>query len=225
MILGITASSRITAAAGPQFRSVATASTTTSSMTCAMPAGFAAGDILIMQVNLDIDAKTGSTTYNYYNPPSGWIAQYGFSNFSGDYYERLIFTKTATGSETSLTWPGVNWYSGAMSIMAISGGTAIDVVGAPVAGSLTANSITTTTSSDILVGCWWNWSATSDILIKPASMTERSNINIYSPVHNFYTNTLMTTENLIASGATGSRTATTSGTLIYYPASTLLAVK
>jgi len=225
MILGITASSRVaTAATVPAFRSVATASTTTSSMTCAMPAGFAAGDILIMQVNVNADAKTGGSTYGAFNPPAGWTIRYSYDIFSGDYCQMEIFTKTATGSETSFTWPILNNYVAAMSIMAISGGTAIDVVGASGVGSLVAGSITTTTSSDLLVGCWWNWCYTSDILVNPASMTQRSNINIYDPINTRYINTLMTTQNLIASGATGSRTATTSGTSTY-PASTLLAVK
>jgi hypothetical protein len=225
MILGITASSRVAAAATvPVFRSVATASTTTSSMTCAMPTGFTAGDILIMQVNVNADGKTGGSTYGWYNPPPGWTTKYAQDDFGGDYRQMDIFTKIATGSETSLTWPILNNYAAAMSIIAISGGTAIDVVGAAGVGSLVAGSITTTTSSDLLVGCWWNWCSTSDILVKPTSMTQRSNMNIYSPITDRYINTLITTENLIASGATGNRTATTSGTSAY-PASTLLAVK
>jgi hypothetical protein len=208
----------------PQFRSVATASTTTSSMTCAMPTGFAAGDILIMQVNVSADVKTGGSTYAWYNPPPGWTTQYAQDSFGGDYRQMDIFTKTATGSEASLTWPILNNYAAAMSIIAISGGTGIDVVGPAGVGSLVTGSITTTTSSDLLVGCWWNWCDTSDILVNPASMTQRSNVNIYSPISTRYMNILMTTEKLITSGATGSRTATTSGTSVY-PTSTLLAVK
>jgi hypothetical protein len=218
MILGVTASSRVAAAAsGPAFRSVATTTTTSSTMTCAMPAGFAAGDILVMQVNIGADAKTGNPGYSGAYPPPGWTTRAAFDNFSGDLFVMDVFTKTATGSETSLTWTGgANWNAGTMSIMAISGATAFDVVGTP--SGLVASSVTTTTASDLLVGCWFNWSSSFyglGTLTKPASMTQRSNLNVFGAPNSVYLNSLMSTETLSASGATGTRTATVGNTLAY----------
>jgi hypothetical protein len=228
MILGVTASSRVAAAtSGPAFRSVATTTTTSSTMTCAMPAGFAAGDILVMQVNIGADAKTGSPGYNGSSPPPGWTTRSTVENYSGDLYLMDVFTKTATGSETSLTWTGgANWNAGTMSIMAISGATAFDVVGSP-SGSLVASSVTTTTASDLLVGCWFNWSSSFyglGTITKPASMTQRSNLNVFGAPNSIYLNSLMSTETLTASGATGTRTATVGNTMAYQ-AAVLLAVK
>jgi hypothetical protein len=228
MILGITASSRVaTAAAGPAFRSVATASSTSSTgITCAMPTGFAAGDILVMQVSIAADPKTATTLYSSGLPPTGWTARSSYENYSGDLFQMDTFTKTATGSEGSLTWSGTNWYASSMSIVAVSGATAVDVVGAA-PGSLVAPSVTTTTTSDFLIGLWSNWSGSFyglGTITKPASMTQRAVLNPFNTPQSTYLNTTIATEKLTASGATGTRTATVSNSL-YYVTSTLLAVK
>jgi hypothetical protein len=93
--------------------------------------------------------------------------------------------------------------------MAVSGATAVDVVGATAegAGGFVAPSVTTTTATDLLI--YAAGQAGSDVAVtKPASMTQRANAT--PPVPHF--RMLIATETLTASGATGTRTATGNST-------------
>lgn len=218
--VGIVASGFVEVASGPAFRSASTTTTATSTMTCAMPSGIASGDILVMQVYFHFDAKSGG----FATAPSGWTNRGSATNSSGDGYGWYVYTKTASASEPSVTQTGLNWFCGSMSIIAVSGATAVDVAGS-VAGGLVASSATTTTSTDLLVGLWGvDYSLASRPITAPASMTSRATNAASSPANSIYLTQQIATESLTATGATGTRTATTTGTTSYV-FSMLLAVK
>ena len=205
------------AASGPAFRAASSTTTTSSTMTCAMPTGTAVGDILVLTYWYFFDGKTGTVD----SPPAGWTQRAFDGNNSGDGWRYYVLTKTAGASESSVTQTGTNWHSGSMTIAAISGGTAVDVVGTLSTGGGVASSVTTTTSSDLLIGTWMAAViGTARPITAPASMTSR----VTTSVTNTYALTSnVATQTLTASGATGTRTATTAGFPTIY--SLLLAVK
>jgi hypothetical protein len=223
MIPGITATGHIAVATGPTFRSASTVTTTSSSLTCPMPTGVISGDILIMNVWIHFDPKSGNNGDITY---SGWTLKNITSNYSGDGYAVATYTKTAGSSESSFIWTGgINWYGGQMSIIAVSGATAVDVTSDRYSGYVTP-SITTTTTTDLLLGVWVNWSFPASglgTITKPASMTERVNSRC-TDTAGTYLNVAIASEILSGSGATGTRTATVPNTT-FYAYAMLLAVK
>jgi hypothetical protein len=167
----------------------------------AVPTGTAAGDQLLMFVEVEADYKG----YTFGAPSAGWT-QIAFNDtFRVEYPSNTfaVYKRTATASESTYTWSGgANWYSGLGFVMAVSGATAVDVVGAT-ANSFVAPSVTTTTATDLLI--YAAGQAGSDQAVtKPASMTQRANETPTTPQFRM----LIATETLTASGATGTRTAT-----------------
>jgi len=202
---------------GPAFRAASSTTTTSSTMTCAIPTGTAAGDILVLTYWYWYDAKAGSPAA----VPTGWTQRAFDYSDSGDAWRYAVYTKTAGASESSITQTGTNWLAGQMNMIAISGGTAVDVVGTLSNSGGVASSVTTTTSTDLLVGTWMAIQiATARPITAPASMTSRVTTSVTNTVA-FTSN--VATQTLTASGATGTRTATTAGTPTIY--SLLLAVK
>jgi len=199
--LGVVASAFVEVATGPTFRSASSTTTTSSTMTCAIPTGTAAGDILVMTIYQWFDPKSGGDA----SAPAGWTERASEYSYSGDGWRWRIMTKTAGASETSVTQTGTNWYCGTMNIVAISGGSAIDVVGA-YATSLVAPSVTTTTSPTLLVAAYGAArSITTGPITAPGSMTSQVTSGVFNTI-GLTTNTA--TQTLTASGATGTRTAT-----------------
>jgi hypothetical protein len=186
-------------------------------MTCAIPTGTTTGDILILTYWYFYDPKAGSPAA----APAGWTERAFDGNNTGDGWRYYVLTKTAGASESSVTQTGTNWFAGQMNMVCISGGTAIDVVGTLSYSGGVASSITTTTSTDLLVGTWMAaQTLTARPITAPASMTSR----VTTSVNNTFALTSnVATQTLTASGATGTRTATTAGTPTIY--SLLLAVK
>jgi hypothetical protein len=167
----------------------------------AVPTGTASGDQLLMFVEVEGDYKS----YTFGAPSAGWT-QIAFNDtFRVEYPSNTfaVYKRTATAVESTYTWSGgANWYSGLGIVMAVSGATAVDVVGAT-ANSFAAPSVTTTTATDLLI--YAAGQAGSDQAVtKPSSMTQRANAT--PPVPHF--RMLVATETLTASGATGTRTAT-----------------
>ena len=193
------------APSGPAFRSASSTTTTSSTMTCAIPTGTAAGDILVMTIFQWFDPKSGGEA----SAPAGWHQRASEYSFSGDGWRWRIMTKTAGASETSVTQTGTNWYAGTMNIVAISGGSAIDVVGT-YSNNLVAPSVTTTTASTLLVAVYGAArTITTGPITAPGSMTSRVTSEVFNVI-GLTTNTA--TETLTASGATGTRTATSTAT-------------
>ena len=144
---------------GPAFRAASSTTTTSSTMTCAMP---------------------------------------------------TVFTKTAGASESSVTQAGTNWSAGSMTVIAVSGGTAVDVVGTIGGGfggpNLVAPSVTTTTATDLLIGTWVaEKTLTAQAITAPATMTSRVTTSV---TNSYILTSNVATQTLSASGATGTRTAT-----------------
>ena len=193
-------------ASGPAFRAASSTTTTSSTMTCAMPTGTTAGDILVMTVWGFYDPKAGTYPTN----PSGWTSRATATSTSNDGYFWRVFTKTAGASESSVTQTGTNWFAGSMTVLAVSGGTAVDVVGTVGGGSggpnLVAPSITTTTATDLLIGTWVaEKTLTGQPITAPATMTSRVTTSV---TNSYILTSNVATQTLSASGATGTRTAT-----------------
>jgi len=203
-----TASSAVTVtpvgASGPAFRSISQGTSTLGTFTMAVPTGTASGDQLLMFVEVEADYKG----YTFGAPSAGWT-QIAFNDtFRVEYPANTfaVYKRTATASESTYTWSGgANWYGGLGFVMAVSGATAVDVVGATAegAGGFVAPSVTTTTATDLLI--YAAGQAGTDVAVtKPASMTQRANA---TPTPAYF-RMLIATETLTASGATGTRTAT-----------------
>jgi hypothetical protein len=105
-------------------------------------------------------------------------------------------------------------------MIAVSGATAVDVVGPSGASALnaTAPSVTTTTSPTLLVGLF---AVMESAIAAPASMTSRINLTTTNGFGSMAQ--VIATENLAATGATGTRTCPTSSISIRY--SQLIAIK
>jgi len=208
----------VASSSGPAFRSASNTTTTSSTMTCAMPAGVASGDILVMQTVIFFDAKSGSAP----STPVGWTVRGSDGSASGDGWQWRVLTKTASAVETSVTLVGTNWFAGSMSILAVSNAAAVDVVGAAGGNTLVAPSVTTTTATDLLIGSWMSAKIGSPRPITaPASMTSQVTTEVANTWH---LTTQVATQTLTASGATGTRTATDHGAANYHEC-ILLAVK
>jgi len=195
---------------GPAFRSVSSNTSSLGSLTCTVPTGTASGDVLVMQVWLTFDPKSG--TYGSL-ASSGWTQRAISTSSSGDGWGYYVYTKTAGASETSYSWTGgSNWFAASMQVMSISGATALDVVGSPSNNTLTATGVTTTTATDLLVGLWANRNTVNNRpMTPPGTMTLR---NTAALSNTYFINAIMATETLSASGATGTRTATSTGAIV-----------
>jgi hypothetical protein len=111
--------------------------------------------------------------------------------------------------------------------MAVSGATSVDVVGTMTSygdssGSYHATSVTTTGSTDLLIGMFARTRLSTSSWTAPASMTRQSDHVMNQG--GLYWNVSFATKQLTASGATGTQTATTAGATGNKYA-TLLAVK
>lgn len=198
---------------GPQFRSVSTATSTSGSFNVSVPTGTSLGDLLLLAVWMNFDAKAGTYGTESY---AGWTQCIRNGQFSGDDIYLSIFSKTAGASESSFTWSGgSNWIHGLASIVSISGATSIDVVGTP---GLTnpAPSITTTANNDLLLGFFPAWgpgvSGGAEITL-PGSMTTRVSLKSSAGTD---ANLSIGTEKLTTSGATGTRSATISNSPYFF---------
>jgi len=199
-------------ASGPAFR--AASSTTTiiggGGFTLAAPAGTVAGDVLIVQFFDVIDSKSGVVG----TAPAGWTQRGTGDDLNSPHIVWRTFTRVATGSDSFVWSGGSNWTAPlAAAMIAVSGGTAVDVVGTRTL-TATASSVTTTTSPTLLVGLWATFENTT---AAPASMTARSNVS-----HIGFSQ-VIATQSLSASGATGTRVSPTSSGLLRF--AQLIAVK
>lgn len=193
---------------GPAFRASSTASATTGSITLSAPTGTASGDQLILVFRSFHDSKSGSAgTLS----SSGWTLVTAPTNYAGKGF--AVYRKTAGASETSYTWSGgSNWTTANLSVVAVLKASAFDVAGT-ISTTLVASSVTTTSASDLLI---YVGSESIAAPSTPAGMTSR--VTYANPA-----GLRIATETLSASGATGTRTATTAGS--DSPYSILLAVK
>jgi hypothetical protein len=239
MILGITASSRVAAAgsSGPAFRSASTAQSSTGSLTTTIPSGTVSGDILVLTVFLLYDGKSGLPG----TAPTGWTQRAFIDPYPGSSSDILfaVYTKTAGSSESAAVWSGgSNWIDGQSSMISISSATAVDVTGSVnnvnsvTATSFVAPSITTTTTTDLLIGILANYtggggsgsgSFVPPYTVFPSPMTSRSSV-IYDGF--IYKELSVATQTLSASASTGTRTMTWNGNpVIFSSFCVLLAVK
>jgi hypothetical protein len=209
---------------GPAFRSVSTSESISTTLTVTMPTGVASGDVLVMQVAQYVDQKIGG----FVSTPSGWTARQTSAGSGNNEFRVQVFTKTAGSSESSVVFSSLSGnYIATATILAVSGASAVDVAGAinfnVTPPNYVAASVTTTTSNGLLIGMWNRPAISGTSFTVPASMIERSNVKS-SAANSIYIYTAFATETLTASGATGTRTATFSGSS-YFPTATLLAVK
>jgi len=188
---------------GPAFRSASTVTTQTTSLTGTIPSGVVAGDILIAHVRIKFEPKVGTQGDITY---AGWTMRGSENDYYGGYWT-ATYSRTATGSDSSLTWTGgTNWHGAQMSIVALSG--ASDTLSGLVGASITA-----ATSPTLLLGFWSNTCAAISglgTLTPPASMTERVNSGFLMIASAERNNAMIATQTLTAPGATGTRTATVS---------------
>ena len=203
----------VAGASGPAFRSASSTTTITNTsgngFTLSIPTGTAAGDVLIVQMFVEMDSKSGvrGTT------PAGWTQRATGDENSYPHWPYRVFSRVATGSDSFIWTGGANWHNATATMISVSGGTAVDVVG-NVGGTATAPSITTTTAPTLLVGLFATIEAAT---AGPAVMTSR--ITAARPS----ISQAVSTESLAASGATGTRVSPTFSASFRY--SLLLAVK
>lgn len=214
------------AASGPAFRSVSTSESISTTLTVTMPTGVASGDVLVMQVAQYVDQKIGG----FVSTPSGWTARQTSAGSGNNEFRVQVFTKTAGSSESSVVFSSLTGnYIATATVLAVSSASAVDVAGAMNFNvsppNYVAASVTTTTSNGLLIGMWTRPSVggSGNTFTIPASMTARHNA-VSSAGNSIHIHTAFATETLTASGATGTRTATFSGSS-YFPTATLLAVK
>ena len=219
MIPGIVSSGYVQVATGPTFRSASSTTTYTGSeslgFTLPIPTGVVAGDLLIAQVYIYADFKSWSAG----TAPAGWT-QRGIGDESNyGFLPWRTYSRVATGSDSFVWTNGNNWFSFTAAMIAVSGGTAVDVVGAGGASARTAiaPSVTTTTSPTLLVGLF---AVLETAIASPASMTSRINV---TRLVGGAVSQVIATEALTATGATGTRTCPTSSLNVRY--SQLIAVK
>jgi hypothetical protein len=216
MIPGIVASGFVEVATGPTFRSASSTTTFTGSeslsFTLPIPTGVVAGDLLIVQMYINADFKSFSAG----TAPAGWTERGKEDDVNYPWLPWRTYSRIATGSDSFVWTGGNNWFTLAAAMIAVSGATAVDVVGTR-AVSATAASVTTTTSPTLLVGLF---AVLESAIAAPASMTSR--INVASSVGGSRA-LVIATEALAASGATGTRVCPTSSISVRY--SQLIAVK
>jgi len=193
---------------GPAFRASSTAASASGSITVSAPTGTSSGDQLILVYRSFYDTKSGAAGSL---SSTGWTLVTAPTTYAGIGF--AVYRKTAGASETSYVWnSGSNWTTGNLSVIAVSGASAMDVTGT-LSSNLTAPSVTTTTTSDVLV---YVGSESTYAPATPSGMTSR--VSYANPA-----GVKIATQTLTASGGTGSRDGT-----IGFPASAysiLLAVK
>lgn len=212
------------ASGSPAFRSIASANNVLNNVTCTMPTGVASGDILVAHISEWVDNKSGG----FGTAPVGWTARQTSAGDGNTQIRTSVYTKTAGAAEVAFLWTGdPNVLSSTVTVMAVSGATSVDVVGTMYSyidgtGSYVATSVTPTGSTDLLIGMWARTRLSTSSWTAPASMTRQSDHVMNAG--GLYWNVSFATQTLSASGATGTRTATTAGPTGYKYA-TLLAVK
>ena len=198
-------------ASGPAFR--AASSTTTivggGGFTLTAPTGTTVGDVLIVQMWVLYDFKSGVTG----SAPAGWTVRGTGDDVNYPFLPWRTFSRVATGTDSFVWSGGANWTTMASAMIAVSGATAVDVAGSRNVSAI-APSITTTTSPTLLVGLF---TVAETAIAAPASMTSRINV-VSSDMAQ-----VIATESLSATGATGTRTCPTASALVRY--SQLIAVK
>jgi hypothetical protein len=197
------------AASGPAFRAASSTTSASGHFTLAMPTGTAVGDVLIVQVFIETDTKSGVVG----SAPAGWTQRGTGDESNYPYLPWRTYSRVATGSDSFAWTGGSNWFRSTAACVAISGGTAVDVVGSRTINAV-ASSVTTTTSPTLLVGLF---SVLENSISAPASMTARSTVNSTGMSQ------VIATETLSASGATGTRTCPTASESVRF--SQLIAVK
>lgn len=209
-----TASSAVTvtpAATGPAFRAASSTTTITGGggFTLTAPTGTVVGDVLIVQMWVEKDFKSGVLG----TAPAGWTVQGTGDDATYPSLPWRTFSRVATGTDSFVWTAGANWTTLTASMIAVSGATAVDVAGTRTTTAI-ASSITTTTSPTLLIGLF---AVNETAIAAPASMTSRVNVVSSSMAQ------VIATESLAATGATGTRTCPTSSFNIRY--SQLIAVK
>jgi len=200
-------------ASGPAFRAASSTTTITGGggFTLTAPTGTAVGDVLIVQMFFTMDSKSGVVG----TAPAGWTQRGTGDDGNYPHLPWRTYSRVATGSDSFVWTGGANWNAGVLqaAMIAVSGGTAVDVAGS-VSQTATAPSVTTTTASALLVGLWFTFQNST---AAPASMTSRVSLAQTGQ------SIVIATESLAASGATGTRVSPTSSILLRY--SQLIAVK
>jgi hypothetical protein len=158
---------------------------------------------------VDSDPKSGVAG----NAPAGWTLRGTGDNNNYPHLPWRTFSRVATGSDSFVWTGGANWSLLTAAMIAVSGGTAVDVVGTATT-TATASSVTTTTAPTLLVGLW---ATLENATAAPASMTARATVSVSG------NSQVIATESLAASGATGTRVSPTSSASVRY--SKLMAVK
>ena len=187
------------------FRSASTANSS-GGLTISAPADVQAGDVLVAQI---AQRASGSTV----TPPAGWTQV--LNNSSGASLQSTIFVHVAGSSEpTSYTFSSTSSAKSAGGIVAYSGVDTNNPVNASAgatgaSASMTAPSVTTTISTTMLVSFW---SARQESFTTPGSMTQRWNYSAGSGA-NSSMSVGAADEAVAAAGATGTRTASKSGSL------------
>lgn len=187
-------------ASGPAFRSISQGDSASGSFTMAVPTGTASGDQLLMFVAIEADFDG----YSVGTPSAGWTLISSDDTYHPTYPSDSwrVYKRTAGSSESTYSWSGGSaWYAGIGFVVAVSGATAVDVVGAG-AHSLVAPTVTTTTSTDLLVYAVAS-AGSAPSITKPTAMTERANA---TPTPASF-RVVIATQTLTATGATGTRTA------------------
>ena len=200
------------AASGPAFRAASSTTTITGGggFTLTAPAGTVAGDVLIVQFFDVIDSKSGVVG----TAPAGWTQQGTGDDGNYPHIVWRTFTRVATGSDSFVWSGGANWTAPlAAAMIAVSGGSDVDVAGTVSFAGATAASVTTTAPT-LLVGLWATFANST---AAPASMTARSNVN------HIGLSQVIATQELTATGATGTRVSPTSSGLLRF--AQLIAVK
>lgn len=201
------------AASGPAFRSASSTTTITTTsgngFTLPIPTGTAVGDVLIVQMFVDSDPKSGAAG----TAPAGWTERGTGDNSNYPFLPWRTYSRVATGSDSFIWTAGANWITLTAAMVAVSGGTAVDVVGTRTL-TATASSVTTTTAPTLLVGLW---ATLENATAAPGSMTARASVSVSG------NSQVIATQTLTSSGATGTRVSPTSSLSVRY--SQLIAVK
>lgn len=198
-------------ATGPTFRAASSTTTITGGggFTLTSPTGTTVGDVLIVQMWVEYDFKSGSVG----TAPAGWTLRGTGDDASYPYLPWRTFSRVATGTDSFVWSGGANWIILDAAMIAVSGATAVDVAGTRTLTAI-ASSVTTTTSPTLLVGLF---AVLENTIAAPASMTARSTVTQTNQ------SLIIATETLSASGATGTRTCPTTSVSLRY--AQLIAVK
>lgn len=172
----------------------------TGNVSQAMPAGIAAGDLLIILV-----AVNGTATWP--SPPSGWTSLYTTAGMIGVYY------KIAVGGDATATFTVANAGGEGSAMCLAYRGAAVDTTGT--VGTTVANSVTASQNSSLLLG-FWGCRSLDMSTTPPSGMSARTLV-----ASGGLTTQAYTFVQSIGAGATGTRTISTGTTV----ASLLIAIK